>query len=101
MDVVVFPGGGGWLVEVEGLAMGISCNPIWDGGDAPGEILTGVNRETSAEAGGREEAASPHLEGKQQERSTTTQKIEKNIEDESYFRRRCCSCQCGGDGILN
>jgi len=81
VDVVVFPGGGGWLVEVEGLAMGISCNPIWDGGDAPGEILTGVNRETSAEAGGREEAASPHLEGKQREVHNDT----KNREE---YRRR-------------
>lgn len=43
--------------------MVISCNPIWGGGDAPGEILPGINRETAAEAGGNKEAASKHSEG--------------------------------------
>lgn len=52
------------MVEGEGLAMGISCNPIWDGGDAPREILTGINRETAAETGGNKEAASKHSRGK-------------------------------------
>lgn len=41
--------------------MVISCNPIWSGGEAPGEILPGINRET--EAGGNKEAASKHREG--------------------------------------
>lgn len=44
------PEGRGWVVE--GVAMGIPCNPIWDGGDAPRKILTGINRETAAETGG-------------------------------------------------
>lgn len=51
---------GGWVVEGKGLAMGISCNPIWDGGDALREILTGTNRETAAETAGNKEAASKH-----------------------------------------
>jgi len=46
-----------------GLAAGISCNPIWDGGDAPREILSGINRETSAGTAGNKEAASKHSEG--------------------------------------
>lgn len=53
-------GMGGWVVEGKGLAMGISCNPIWDGGDALREILTGTNRETAAETAGNKEAASKH-----------------------------------------
>lgn len=40
------------MVQGEGLAVGIPCNPIWDGGDAPREILTGINREMAAETGG-------------------------------------------------
>lgn len=51
------------MVE-DGLAVGISCNPIWDGGDAPREILTGINRETAADTGGNKEAASKHSEGR-------------------------------------
>lgn len=43
---------------VEALAVGISCNPIWDEGDASRKILTGVNREASAAA------ASKHSEGR-------------------------------------
>lgn len=50
-------------MEGEGLAVVISCNPIWGGGDAPGEIHPGVNRETAAEAGGNKEAASKQSEG--------------------------------------
>ncbi len=46
------------------LAVGNSCNPIWDGGDAPREILSGVNREMAAEMGGNKEAASKHSEGR-------------------------------------
>lgn len=54
-----FPEGrGGWVVEGEGLAVGISCNPIWNGGDGSREILAGVNRETADETGGNKEAAS-------------------------------------------
>lgn len=45
-------------------AMGISCNPIWDGGVAPREILTDINMEMAAETGGNKEAASKHSEGK-------------------------------------
>jgi len=47
-------------VEAERLAVGISCNPIWDGGDATREILTGIYIETAAETGGNREAASKH-----------------------------------------
>lgn len=51
---------GGWVGEKLGLAVGISCNPIWDGGDAPREILTGINRDAVTETGGNKEAASKH-----------------------------------------
>lgn len=36
----------------------MSCNPIWDEGDALREILTGINRQMAAETGGDKEAAS-------------------------------------------
>lgn len=39
-------------------AVGISCNPIWDGGVAPREILTDINMEKTAETGGNKKAAS-------------------------------------------
>lgn len=45
-------------------AVGISCNPIWDGGVASREILTDKNTETATETGGNKEAASKHSEGR-------------------------------------
>lgn len=69
VDVAVFPRGeemGGLMVEEWGLAVGISCNPIWEGGDAPRKIVTGIKRETVAETGGNKEPASKHSERKRE-----------------------------------